>query len=73
VCGVQPSECRVVAIPNSLTQLSEKVRALGVLGKSIVLFDKNRHHAQLEHRSPQQIEKELAEKLIVVFPENDFN
>jgi len=30
VCGVQPSECRVLTIPNSPTQLSEKVLNVGL-------------------------------------------
>ena len=46
-----------------------KVRALEVLGKSLGMFDK-KHHVQIEHRSPEEIEAELEAVLAQFLPKD---
>tara|TARA_R110000744_G_scaffold150995_4_gene264378 strand:- start:130 stop:579 length:450 start_codon:yes stop_codon:yes gene_type:complete len=47
-----------------------RVRALELLGKTSGLFDESTH-ITFENRTPEDVEKELVEKLAVLFPGGD--
>ena len=53
-------------ILNEENPASARVRALELLGKKGKLFDDSTH-VTVEHRSPEEIEKELVEKLSIFF------
>lgn len=52
---------------NNKNPAATRVRALELLGKTSGLFDESTH-ITFENRTPEDVEKELVEKLAVLFP-----
>ena len=55
---------------NDKNPAATRVRALELLGKTSGLFDESTH-ITFENRTPEDVEKELVEKLAVLFPGGD--